>query len=86
MAEDKWEAYKQRMAVRHGMENAEEAHLKANPSSKVATASFGPPKAIANPPQVSTTLFGSTAVFGSSAGGKPHGKTGQGVSADDFSQ
>jgi len=47
---DEWEAYKQRMAVRHCMENAGEAHLKANPSSQVSTALFGPTKAIANPP------------------------------------
>ena len=83
-AEDEWEAYKQRMAVRHGMGNAGEAHLKANPSSQVSTALFGPMKAIANPPQVSTALFGSTAVFGLTTGGKPQGKTRQGVSAADF--
>ena len=41
-------------------------------------------KAIANPPQVSTSLFGSTAVFGLMTGRKPQGKTGQGVSAADF--
>jgi len=52
--EDEWEAYMQRMAVCHGMENAGEAHLKANPSSQVSTALFGPTKAIANPPHVST--------------------------------
>jgi len=78
------------MAVRHGIKNAEEANLEANPSSQVSTAVFGPTKAIgqanfgANPPQVSTALFGSTAVFGSTTGGKPQGKTGQGVSAADF--
>ena len=49
-AEDKWEAYKQKMAVRHGMENAGEVHLKANLSSQVSTALFGLTKAIANPP------------------------------------
>ena len=30
-AEDKWEAYKQRMAVRHGMENVGEANLRGQP-------------------------------------------------------
>ena len=44
------------MAVRHGMENAGEANLEANPSSQVSKALFGPTKAIgqanfrANPP------------------------------------
>jgi len=38
----------------------------------------------ANPPQVLTALFGSTAVFGSTTGGNTQGKTGQGVSAAVF--
>ncbi len=72
------------MAVRHGMENAGEVHLKANPSSQVSTALFGLMKAIANLPHMLTALFGSKAVFGSTTGGKPQGKTRQGVSAADF--
>jgi hypothetical protein len=36
------------------------------------------------PPQVSTALFGSTEVFGSTTGGKKQGKTGQGGSAANF--
>jgi hypothetical protein len=69
------------LVVRHGMENAGEADLEANPSSQVLTALFGQTKAIgqanfgANPPQVLGALFGSLAVFGSTTGGKPHGKT-----------
>ena len=90
LAEDEWEAYKQRMVVRHGMENAGEANLEANPSSQVSTALFGSTKAIgqanfgANPPQVLMVLFGLTAVFGSTTGGNPQGKTGQGISAAEF--
>ena len=89
-AEDKWEAYKQRMVVCHGIENDGEANLEANPPSQVSTALFGPTKAIgqanfeATPPQVSMALFGSTAVFGSTTGGKTQGKTGQGISTADF--
>ena len=45
-AEDEWEAYKQKMAVLHGMENVGEANLEANPSSQVSTVLYGPTKAI----------------------------------------
>ena len=89
-AEDEWEAYKQRMVVCHGIENDGEANLEANPPSQVSTALFGPTKASgqanfkATPPQVSMALFGSMAVVGSTTGGKPQGKTGQGISAADF--
>jgi hypothetical protein len=38
----------------------------------------------ANPPQVSTALFGSLEVFGSVTGGKTQGKTGQSGSAANF--
>ena len=90
LVEDEWEAHKQRMAMRHGIENAREANLEANPSSQVLTALFGPTKAIeqanfgATPPQVSAALLGLTAMFGSTTRGKPQGKTRQGVSAADF--
>ncbi len=63
---------------------------RGQPPSQMSTVLFGPMKAIgqanfeANPPQVLTALFGLTAVFGSTAGGKTQGKTRQGVSAADF--
>ena len=79
-ATDRWEALKQRMAARHGMESDEEANLEAKPP-QVLTALFGLTTALgranfkANPHQVSTALFGLTAVFGLTTGGKTHGKT-----------
>ncbi len=97
-AADKWEAHKQRMVARHGRENDKEANIEANPTPSVNGGVWvddnarGGPKCrrrclarrSANPPQVLMALFGLTAVFGSTTGGKPQGKTGQGVSAADF--
>jgi hypothetical protein len=72
----------------HGRESGEEAYSKANPPSVDGGVwvdddarggqSQGPP-----PPQVSTALFGSSEVFGSTVG-KTQGKTGQRGSAADF--